>query len=125
MRVPLLSSILAALVTVAVGSVANPDTDALRNVERQTPVQYPPSAAVVSAHKPQTMCPKLGRAHRALQLVVHVSLIILACAAAKPVFQTEQAMEVERASTEEVGGVNPFCAGQCSDDGWGVVIDSA
>ncbi|KAI6129931.1 hypothetical protein EV401DRAFT_1925721 [Pisolithus croceorrhizus] len=39
MRVPLLSSILAALVTVAVGSVANPDTDALRNVERQTPVQ--------------------------------------------------------------------------------------
>ncbi|KAI6147120.1 hypothetical protein BKA82DRAFT_4149831 [Pisolithus tinctorius] len=39
MRVPLLSFILATLVTVAVGSTVNPDIDALRNVERQAPVQ--------------------------------------------------------------------------------------
>ncbi|KAI6027669.1 hypothetical protein PISMIDRAFT_675746, partial [Pisolithus microcarpus 441] len=39
MRVPLLSSVLAALVAVAVGSVVNRDTDALHNMERQTPVQ--------------------------------------------------------------------------------------
>ncbi|KAI5991272.1 hypothetical protein EDC04DRAFT_2812510 [Pisolithus marmoratus] len=39
MRVPLLSPILAGLVTAAVGSAINPDTGALQNVERQAPVQ--------------------------------------------------------------------------------------
>lgn len=44
------------------------------------------------------MCLKLGRVHsRALHLVVHVTLVTLASAAAKSVGQLERAMEVEHA----------------------------
>lgn len=57
------------------------------------------------------MCLKLGRVHsRALHLVVHVTSMTLACAAAKPVCRLKRGVEVERALhwTEEVDDVNPF-----------------
>lgn len=57
------------------------------------------------------MCLKLGRVHsRALHLVVHVTLVTPASAAAKPVRQLKRGMEVERVLhwTEEVDDVTLF-----------------